>query len=226
MFLIFCISLILVTSTIQLEINSVRLYEYGFDRYKVSESTGIDRPQLSMVARALVNYFNYRIETPQLTVQGKSGEKFLLYQEGGVNYELTHLADVRRLFRINQLTLLASIFYLGTYVLIFLLWRKGNWLYLVRKVKEGCVLTLTVLMLIGLATVLVDFEQIFFQFHHLVFSNPWWMSTGYLPRLFPLNFWEDVAFIGAGGIALGALLLGATSWVVPILYFRKRGQIA
>jgi integral membrane protein (TIGR01906 family) len=222
--LIFCISLILVTGTIQLEINSVRLYEYGFDRYKVSEDTGIDRLQLSTVARVLVDYFNYKIETPQLTVQGRSGEKFLLYQEGGTNYELTHLADVRRLFRLNQLALLASMSCVGTYILLFLLWKKGNWWDLARKVKQGCVLTLAVLMFIGLATVMLDFEQLFFQFHHLVFSNPWWVSTGYLPRLFPLNFWEDVAFIAAGSIALGALLLGAISWVVPMLYFKKRSK--
>jgi len=221
--LIFCISLVLVTSTIQMEINCIRLYEYGFDRYKVSEETGIDRTQLRTVARVLVDYFNYRIDTPQLTVQGRSGGKFLLYQEGGANYELTHLADVRRLFRLNQLALLASISYVVSYILIFLLWRKGNWWDLAGKVKQGCVLTLAVLMFIGLATVLVDFEELFFQFHHLVFSNPWWISTGYLPRLFPFSFWEDVAFIGAGSIALGALLLGVTSWLVPYLYFKKRG---
>ena len=139
-----------------------------------------------------------------------------------MNHELTHLADVRRLFRLNYFVLLASVTYLGIYVLFLLLWRKGNWLDLARKVKYGCILTLAVIMFMGLAAVLVDFEQLFFQIHHLAFSNPWWVSTGYLPRLFPLCFWEDVAFIGVGSIALGALLLGAVSWVVPILYFKKK----
>ena len=66
--------MVLVTSTIQLEINSIRLYEYGFDRYKVSEDTGIEKTQLSTVAKVLIDYFNYRLETPQLTVRGRSGE--------------------------------------------------------------------------------------------------------------------------------------------------------
>jgi integral membrane protein (TIGR01906 family) len=224
MLFIFGISLMLVTSTIQLEINSVRLYEYGFEKYKVSEDTGIDKQQLSMVVRVLIDYFNYRIETPQLTIKGRSGEKFLLYQEGGMNYELTHLADVRRLFQLNHLVLLASVAYLCIYVLFFLLWRKGNWWDLVRKVKHGCILTLFIIIFIGVATALIDFEQIFLQFHHLAFSNPWWVSTGYLPRLFPLFFWEDVALICAAGTALGALLLCAVAWVVPIIYFKKRSQ--
>jgi integral membrane protein (TIGR01906 family) len=220
---IISVSLTLVTGTIQLEINSVRLYEYGFDKYAVSEDTGIDRQQLTEVARKLVYYFNYRIETPQLTVQRRSGEEFLLYQEDGQNRELTHLADVRRLFLLNSLILLVSLVYLAGYVLAFLLWIKGHWWDLATRVRHGCVLTLAVMVIMGLTTVLVDFEQLFFQFHHLAFSNPWWASTGYLPRLFPEYFWEDVALLGAVSMATGALFLGSVAWVIPMLYLRKKG---
>lgn len=220
---IFSVSLTLVSGIIQLEINSVRLYEYGFDRYAVSEDTGIDRQQLTEVARTLVDYFNYRIETPQLTVQGRAGEEFLLYQEDEHNRELTHLADVRRLFLLNSLILLVSLAYLAGYVLAFLLWVKGHWWDLVKGVRHGCALTLAVMAIMGLATVLVDFEQLFFQFHHLVFSNPWWASTGYLPRLFPEYFWADVALLGAGSMAIGALILGGVAWVIPMLYLKKNG---
>lgn len=220
---IISVSLTLVTGTIQLEINSVRLYEYGFDKYAVSEDTGIDRQQLTEVARTLVYYFNYRIETPQLTVQGRSGEEFLLYQEDEQNRELTHLADVRRLFLLNSLILSISLVYLAGYVLAFLLWIKGHWWDLATRVRHGCVLTLAVIGIMGLTTILVDFEQLFFQFHHLAFSNPWWASTGYLPRLFPGYFWEDVALLGAVSMATGALFLGSVAWVIPMLYLRKKG---
>ena len=220
---IISVSLTLVTGTIQLEINSVRLYEYGFDRYAVSEDTGIDRRQLTEAARTLVYYFNYRIDTPQLTVQGRSGEEFLLYQEDEQNRELTHLADVRRLFLLNSLILLVSLAYLASYVLAFLLWIKGHWWDLATGVKYGCALTLAVMVIMGLTAVLVDFEQLFFKFHHLAFSNPWWASTGYLPRLFPEYFWEDVALLGAVSMATGALFLGGVAWVIPMLYLRKKG---
>jgi hypothetical protein len=198
---IFSVSLTLVTGTIQLEINSIRLYEYGFDRYAVSEDTGIDRQQLYEFAMTLVDYFNYRIETPQLTVQGRDGEEFLLYQEDEQNRELTHLADVRRLFLLNYLILLVSMAYLVGYILVFLLWIKGHWWDLAKGVRHGC---------------------IFFQFHHLAFSNPWWASTGYLPRLFPEYFWEDVALLGAVSMAIGALILGSIAWVIPMLYLKKK----
>ena len=218
---IFSVSLTLVTGTIQLEINSLRLYEYGFDKYAVNDNTGIDRQQLTEVARTLVDYFNYRVETPQLMVQVRNGEEFLLYQENNQNRELTHLADVRRLFLLNHLILLVSLAYLAGYTLIFLLWIKEHWWNLVKKVKYGCVLTLSVMAIVGLIAVVVDFEQLFLRFHHLVFSNPWWVSTGYLPRLFPEYFWEDVAFLGAGSIVIEALILGSLAWVIPTLYFRK-----
>ncbi len=220
---IFCVSLTLVTGTIQLEINSVRLYEYGFDKYAVSEDTGIDRQQLTEVAEALVGYFNYKIETPQLTVHVRSSKEILLYQENEQNRELTHLADVRRLFLLNSLILVVSLVYLATYILAFLLWIKGNWSDLVKRVSYGCALTLAVMVIVGLATLFVDFEQLFLQFHHLAFSNPWWASTGYLPRLFPGYFWEDVALLGAGSIVVGALILGSIAWVIPRWYLKRKG---
>ncbi len=219
---ILSVSLTLVTGTIQLEINSVRLYEYGFDRYAVSEDTGIDRQQLTEVAKVLVDYFNYRVETPQLMIQGRSGEEILLYQENTQNRELTHLADVRRLFLLNYLILLASLVYLAGYILAFLLWKKGHWCDLVKGVRYGCTLTLAVMVIMGLTTILVDFEQLFLQFHHLAFSNPWWASTGYLPRLFPGYFWEDVAFLGAGSIVAEAFILGSTAWVIPRWYLKRK----
>jgi len=204
-----------------LEINSLRLYEYGFDRYAVSDNTGIDRQQLTEVSRTLVDYFNYRIETPQLMVKVGNGEEFSLYQEDNQNRELTHLADVRRLFLLNYLILLVSIVYLAGYTLIFLLWIKEHWCNLVKRVKYGCVLTLSVMAIVGLTAVVVDFEQLFLRFHHLVFSNPWWVSTGYLPRLFPEYFWEDVAFLGVGSIVIEALILGSLAWVIPTLHLRN-----
>ncbi len=222
-FFIFSVSLTLVTGTIQWEINSVRLYEYGFDRYAVSEDTGIDKQQLTEVAKTLIDYFNYRIETPQLTIQRRSGEEFLLYQEDDQNRELTHLADVRHLLLLNYLILLVSLAYLVGYVLVFLLWIKGHWWDLAKGVRHGCTLILAVMAIMGLAAVLVDFEQLFFQFHHLAFSNPWWASTGYLPRLFPEYFWADVALLGVGSMVVGALILGSVAWVMPMLYLRKKG---
>jgi len=221
--LIICFSLLLLTSTIRLGVNSTHLYEYGFDRYGVSEDTGIDRDQLSEVAKRLVAYFNSRIETPQMMVTTEGGEEFALYQEDDQNRELTHLADVKKLFQLDYRIQVASLAYIIIYVLLFLLWVKGRWQDLAKGVRRGCTLILALIVVMGIASFSIDFEQLFFQFHYLAFDNPWWMSTGYLPRLFPEEFWQDTALLGAGVIAVEALLLGSIAWAVPFIYKRRKG---
>jgi len=219
---VICLPLLFLTSTVWLGVNSTRLYEYGFDRYGVSEDTGIDREQLDNVAKRLVDYFSSRVETPQVMVVIEGGEENPLFQEDDQNRELTHLADVRRLFQFAHRVQLASLAYIVIYSLLFLLWRKGRWQDLAKGIRWGCALTLALIAVLGVASVLIDFERLFFQFHYLAFDNPWWVSSGYLPRLFPEQFWQDTAFLGGGVIAAEALILGGVAWAVPVIYRKHR----
>lgn len=227
---IICVPLLLLTSTIRLGVNSMRLYEYGFDRYGVSEDTGIDREQLGNVAKRLVDYFNFRVETPQMMVVIEGGEEIPLFQEDDQNRELTHLADVRRLFQFNHRVQLASLAYIIIYSLMSLRgkrsnlkrWKRGRWQDLAKGIRQGCALTLVLIAVLGIASILIDFEQLFVQFHHVAFDNPWWMSSGYLPKLFPEQFWQDIAFLGAGVIAAEALLLGGIAWAAPFIYQKHK----
>lgn len=227
---IICVPLLLLTSTIRLGVNSMRLYEYGFDRYGVSEDTGIDREQLGNVAKRLVDYFNFRLETPQTMVVIEGEEEIPLFQEDDQNRELTHLADVRRLFQLNHRFQLASLAYIIIYSLMSLRgkrsnlkrWKRGRWQDLAKGVRNGCALALALIAVLGIASILVDFEQLFVQFHHVVFDNPWWMSSGYLPKLFPEQFWQDIAFLGTGVIAAEALLLGGIAWAAPFIYQKHK----
>jgi integral membrane protein (TIGR01906 family) len=174
------------------------------------------------VARRLIDYFNSKVETPQMMVATEGGEEFALYQEDDQNRELTHLADVKKLFQLDYRIQVVSLAYIITYVLLFLLWVKGRWQDLARGVRRGCVFTLAVIVVLGIASVSIDFEQLFFQFHYLAFDNPWWMSSGYLPRLFPEKFWQDAALLGAGVIAVEALLLGSIAWAVPFIGQKRK----
>ncbi len=219
---IICFPLLLLTSTVRLGVNSTHIYEYGFAKYDISEVTKIDKTQLSGVARRLVDYFNFRVETPQMMVVIEGGEESPLFQEDDQNRELTHLTDVRRLFQSNHRVQLASLAYIIIYILLFLLWEKGRWQDLAKRVRWGCALTLALIAVLGIASILIDFEQLFVQFHHVAFDNPWWMSTGYLPRLFPEPFWKDIAFLGAGIIAAEALFLGGIAWAIPFIYQRRK----
>ena len=213
--------LLLLTSTIRLGVNSTHIYEYSFNKYHISQVTGIDSAQLSEVARKLIKYFNSRVETPQIEVV-KDGKKFELFQENEQNCELTHLKDVKGLFQLDYLMQRISLAYTIIYILLFLLWWKGRWQDLVKGIKRGCALTLVLIAVLGIASIFLNFEQLFIQFHQLVFHNLCWMSTGYLPRLFPELFWRDIALFGSGTIAASALLLGGIAWAVPFIHRSRK----
>jgi len=197
-------------------VNSTHIYEYGFDKYHISETTGIDRAQLSEVARKIVDYFSSRTETPQMTVENKKGEQFKLFHE----HELIHLQDVKGLFRLNHRAQMASLAYITIFSLLFLLWAKGRWQDLAKGLKRGCALTLLLIAAASIASVF-DFEQLFIQFHLIYFHNPYWLldpSKDYLIKLFPPPFWERIAILGGIAIAAEALILGAVAWAVPSIY--------
>jgi hypothetical protein len=81
-----CLPVLLITSTIYSEVNELRLYEYGFDKYEISQQTDIDEIQLRAVAQHLIDYFNLREGTAQITVI-KGDEELNLFNER----ELIHL---------------------------------------------------------------------------------------------------------------------------------------
>lgn len=221
---VICWPVLLVTSTIHLGVSNIHTYEYSFEKYEVSQSTGIDETQLNQVARRLVDYFNSRVDTPQITVT-KNGDEFELFHD----YELVHLEDVKRLFQIDFRLQVASLGYIALYVLLFL-WRKGRWQDLARGITRGCALTLGLIAVLGIASIF-NFEQVFVQFHYLIFgdpsSSPWMLDPGkdYLIMLFPPEFWQSIAFLGGATIAIEALLLGGISWIVPFVHKRRKGEI-
>ena len=217
-----CFSLLLITSTVHLGVNNVYLYQYGFHKYQVSQVTGLDEGQLKEISEKLVDYFNSKAETPQIMIV-KGGNEFELYHD----YELVHLHDVKNLFQIAYRVQAASLAYLIIYALLFLLWRKGRWQDLAKGIGRGCILTLCLLAGMGIVSIL-GFEQLFIQFHYLVFgdpsSSPWVLDPGkdYLIMLFPSPFWQDIAVLGGITIAAEALFFGSIAWLAPFLHQKRR----
>ena len=221
---VICFPLLLLTSAVRLATGSTRLYEYGFDKYQVSEVTEIDRAQLSQVAERLVDYFNSRVATPQMTVVNKYGNEFELFHD----YELVHLQDVKRWFQIDYLLQELAIGYIAVYVLLFLLWKKGKWQDLLRGVTRSSALILIFAAILGIASIFINFEQAFIDFHYLIFGNPsssFWIldpSKDYLIMLFPGGFWQDVAlFVGIATLG-EALLFGGVAWAIPFIHRRRK----
>jgi len=223
---IICLPLLFLTTAIRLGISSMHIYEYGFNKYGISEVANIDSAQLSQVARKLIDYFNSKTETPQVMVVNKDGEQFELFHD----YELIHLEDVKGLIQLDYRIQATSLAYIVVYGLLFLLWRKGRWQDLARGVRWGCALSLIFIAALGIASIF-NFERLFIQFHVISFSNPYWLldpSRDYLIMLFPAGFWQDIVFLGGGTIAAEALILGGIAWSVPVIYrkHRRLSQVA
>ena len=205
---VICLPVMLLTASVTWAANSAWLYRYGFDKYDVGETTGLEQPELNKAADGLIGYFNSGEELIDVTVI-KDGEPFQLFNER----ETGHLKDVKALFRLVYWILLGTLVYCLVYAGVSLfLWKDK------RRMAQGLLygggLTLVLMAALGVGT-LVDFDRLFRQFHLISFANDLWMlnpATDYLIMLFPQGFWYDAALFCALAAIAGALVLGGVGW--------------
>ena len=206
---ILCLPLLLLTASIGWAVNSFWLYTSGFDKYNVSQTTGLADSELEKAASGLIGYFNSGEEYITLTVI-KDGEPFELFNQR----EVFHLKDVKGLIRLDYQVLLGTLVYVLAYAGVSLFWRrKKYWRRLAWGVVGGSGLTLLLMLALGVGA-LFNFEQLFIQFHLLSFTNEFWMldpMRDYLIMLFPAGFWYDAAILCAGITAGLAKVLGGVS---------------
>ncbi len=198
---LFCLPLFLFTAVVALAFNSPPLYEYGFRKYDVSTVTGIEFTELSRAARELIAYFNSGEDLLDIQVV-KDGVNIDLYTEE----ESIHMRDVKGLLRLDYRVLLGT----GLFMVLasgFRLAMKQNRRGLARDFFFGSCLTLTLLLAAGLAF-LLDFDEMFYRFHLLAFSNEHWSARGYMLQMFPDGFWSDVVLFCVLAIAGAALAVG------------------
>ncbi|MFC2020544.1 TIGR01906 family membrane protein [Chloroflexota bacterium] len=203
---ILCLPLLLLTASISCAVNSLWLYERGFEKYDISSATGLAGPELEKTARGLISYFNSSQEFIEITVE-KDGQPFTLFNQR----EVIHLKDVKDLFRLDYLVLLGTLIYALGYGGASLFRHRGRyWQQLARGVVSGAGITLAVMLALGLGT-LVGFDRLFWQFHLISFANDFWLldpARDYLIMLFPQGFWYDATLFIALGAALVAVILG------------------
>jgi len=206
---VFCLPLLLITSTIRLEVSELSLYEYGFDKYEISRDTGIDKIQLRSVAQHLIDYFNLRVDTVQIKII-KGDEAFNLFNER----ELIHLGDVRNLIQLDYWVQRGAFLLMVIFALALFFGLRVGWRMLVRGLFGGSFITIGLIVALALWA-LFGFEQLFMLFHLISFANEYWIldpARDYLIRLFPGGFFYDAALFGFGAIMLEALLIGGIAF--------------
>ena len=209
---ILSLPLLFLSAAIAIAVNFAPLYSFGFDRYDISQKTGIEPDQLEVAAAGLRDYFNSDEEFISVTII-KDGAPFSLFNER----EVIHLKDVKDLFRLDYYILGISLLYALGYLATSL--ATGEKRRLARAAVWGGGVTLGLMLLTG-AGILLGFDWLFWQFHLIAFSNDFWLldpSKDYLVMLFPDGFWYDATAFIAILAALGAVLTGGGGW----FYLRK-----
>ena len=199
----------LVTSNIRWATNEMNLYEFGFDRYDIPYRTGIEKPELMKAARQIRAYFNNSEELLDVKVMVQ-GQDLNLYNVR----EILHMKDVKGLvrgvYRAQEVT--------GLYILAFVVvglafWRKAFLPQLGRYALGGSALTVSLVVLVGLASV-VGFDRLFLTFHLISFSNDLWQLDPYrdfLLIMFPEGFFFWATALIAMAAVLEALLIGGVA---------------
>ncbi len=204
-----CLPILLLTASIGWAVNSHWLYQYGFEKYDVSQTTGLAEMELEKAATGLIGYFNSGGANISLTVI-KDGEPFELFNQR----EVIHLRDVKGLIRLDYWVLLGTLIYTLSYAGVSLFWRRGRyWRRLGWGTVSGSGITLALMLALGLGA-LLNFDQLFYQFHLLSFSNEFWQldpTRDYLIMLFPGGFWYDAALFCALATAGLAVILGGVA---------------
>lgn len=208
---IFAISLaaLIFSASIGGAINSRPLYLYGFEKYRVSETTGLAPAELDKAARGLISYFNSGEEFIDLTVT-RNGQPFGLFNER----EIAHLKDVKGLVWLDYRVFAVSLSYIVVFVLWIVLRRPRKSRFLAGGVLGGSALALGLMAAAGLSMA-INFNWLFYQFHYLSFANDFWQldpSRDYLIMLFPGGFWFDAFLYCVLAAVAAAAILGIMAW--------------
>ncbi|MBA7594154.1 hypothetical protein ES703_01092 [subsurface metagenome] len=206
---ILCIPIFLVTSNLRWAVNEVRLYEYGFSKYDVSEETGLSDGELLEVAQELIHYVN----------TGEWGEDLEIFNDR----EVAHLKDVKGLIQLCYHLQEATFGYLIVFTLGGFFWQRKRFTpSLARMMAGGSILASALLLVVGIAA-LVNFQWLFGAFHRLFFSGDSWILSGYLPRIFTEGFFSDAALLIIGAVVVEALVIGAIGGFFVLRGRRARG---
>ncbi|MBI4187571.1 MAG: TIGR01906 family membrane protein [Chloroflexi bacterium] len=204
---ILCFPVLLLSASIGWAANSLWLYEHGFSKYDVSQTTGLAEAELEKAARSLISYFNSDEDYISVTVI-KDGQPFELFNQR----EIVHLKDVKGLIWLDYRLFLWTLAYTLAYAGLFLFWRKDR-RGLARSMVGGSGLTLALMAALGLGT-LFGFDQLFLQFHLISFANELWLldpAKDYLIMLVPGGFWYDATlFVVLATTGLAVVLSGVS----------------
>ena len=114
--------------------------------------------------------------------------------------------------------MLGTLAYVLAYAGVCLFWKKRKyWRHLAWGLVGGGGITLGLMLALGVG-ILFGFQEIFWQFHVISFSNEFWLldpTKDYLKMLFPDGFFYDATILCAAITAALAVILGGVGgWYI------------
>ena len=126
--------------------------------------------------------------------------------------EILHFRDVKNIFRFDYAVLLGTFLYCLIFGLVSIFRDKiRNRKKLAVATIWSSAITLALMLLLGIGT-LLNFDQLFYDLHLLIFTNNFWSVQGNMLLLFPDGFWYDTVTCLLIVIALLTVILGGLSW--------------
>ena len=215
---VIAVPLFLVTAAVTWAFNNPGVYRAGFEKYHVSNITGITDADLLQVSADIRRYFNSRQEPLEVRTRVFGVESELFNPR-----EIIHMADVKKLVQgVYVVAALSAFYLLAAVALVVVRQRRRSAEVLAWRFLWGGGLTLALILAVGLFA-LVGFETLFLKFHQLSFANDFWQldsRTDNLVRLFPQDFWFDATIWVAIRAVVAALLVAALSGGY-LLYLRR-----
>ncbi len=206
------LSIILLFTCVEIVAFNLNHYEKSFEKYNITEATGMDKENLDHTIEDLLEYLKddrYELDT-KAVIKGEERQVF-------GNREKLHMVDVKDLFVKGRLLRNTSIILFG--IISFVLikkdkyWKKSFFKTLIYSAIVNIALLITLLLLM-----FIDFYKYFTYFHLIFFNNDLWIldpKTDVLIQMVPEGFFYDTAvkivsyFVGSL-VFLG--LLGAYSF--------------
>jgi len=214
---ILCFPILLLTASLATAFNCHWIFNYGFEKYDVSQTTGLSEQNLSKITTSWTGYINSGKEYWDITIE-QDGSSFVLF----TSEEQEHFKDVKELVLLDYIVLSLTFVLCIGYVYYRLRSRTlASKNRLAKDIIIGSMISIGCILVLGAAS-LINFDALFLKMHYLVFPNEFWYSEGYMLELFPGGFWYDAAFISIGlmtililiSLITGIFMLRLKNWKI------------
>lgn len=210
--------LLIICTSVRVLFSEQRLYTYAIDHYQAAAVTGIAEPDLLAATRDIRAYFTNDEGYLRTRVHDQAGNVAPLF----TMRETLHMHDVKEVVRFLYALQALSLCVVAAYVVGVVLWaREESIAALARRTVRAVVATILLLVVFGLTAAAGGFDNLFIQFHELVFHNNYWQldpTRDHLVQMFPEGFWLDATVLLCLLIAAASLLIGGGAW----LYLRRQ----